>query len=266
MLAYRKGRGIPLALISQLTSWLLARQGAYGVRNADHIVCSNQTDVLHLTKHGVPADRITRHFSGVSREFLECMPAQVAENRTRLLFLGAWIERKGILDLTDAFATLANAYPAITLTLAGTILSAKQVLAAFPSHVRPRVRVIENIAGTDALIRLYRAHSIFLLPSYFEGQPLALIEAAAVGLAPVVTDIGGSRDFVEDSKNGFIVPVGSSQAIADRVKVLLDNPQLTAAFGAASRLRASQHTWSASAERLLVAYGELAARARGYLT
>lgn len=263
MLKYHRTKGIYISPVSRVTSWLLAKQGAYAVRHVDHVVCSNDTDVSHLIEDGVPADRITRHFSGVEDRFLETRPSAAGDNCNRLLFLGSWIERKGILDLAEAIHILFRRHPEATLTVAGSIVEARDVLAAFAEGIRRRVRVISRLAGTDALISLYREHGIFVLPSYFEGQPLSLIEAAALGLAPVVTDIGGSRDFVEDGVNGFVISVGDGTALADRLDRLLSDPSLAAQFGRAARLRARNYTWSASADRLLMAYATLAARKAG---
>ena len=260
MLAYRDGKGIPFSPVSRVTTWLSAKQAAYSVRHADWVVCSNETDVSHLIARGIPPGRITQHFSGVEKEFLEIAPSIAVDNCKRLLFLGSWLERKGILDLADAIAILFQRHSDATLTVAGTILKPQEVLATFAEDLRPRIRVISHVNGTDALIALYREHGIFVLPSYFEGQPLSLIEAAAVGLAPVVTNIGGSRDFVEDGVNGFVVPVSDGRALAGRLDLLLSNPPLVAQFGEAARRRARNQTWSASADRLLRAYVELVAR------
>lgn len=264
MLAYRRSKGIHVSPVGRATSWLLAKQGAYAVRHVDHVVCSNDSDVSHLIASGVSARRITRHFSGVENQFLETMPSAAGDNCKRLLFLGTWMERKGILDLAEAIEVLFRRHPGATLTVAGSNLEAREVLATFAEDLRQRIRVIAHVDGINTLITLYREHGIFVLPSYFEGQPLSLIEAAAVGLAPVVTDIGGSRDFVADGVNGFVVPVGDGKALAGRLDLLLSNPPLVTQFGEAARRRAQNQTWAASADRLLAAYVKLAARATGF--
>jgi glycosyltransferase involved in cell wall biosynthesis len=249
-----------MSIKSRLTSWLLAQQAAYGVRHADHLVCSNAADVAFLVSQGVPEERVTRHFSGVEQEFLESPPAAASDNRKRILFLGAWSERKGILDLVRAVTTVFARDAEVTLTLGGTILDFREVLAGFPSEFRTRIRVQSRIQDTKGLVELYREHGIFVLPSYFEGQPLSLIEAAAVGLVPVVTSIGGSRDFVTDRVNGFVIPVGDPDALAERLLALISSPGLVTELGAAARRSASRHTWAASAENLLRSYSTVLAR------
>jgi glycosyltransferase involved in cell wall biosynthesis len=260
MISYRRRKGIKMSIKSRLTSWLLAQQGAYSVRHADHLVCSNAADVAFLVSQGIPENTMTRHFSGVEAKFLESPPAAASDNRKRILFMGTWIERKGILDLVQAATTLFARDADMTLTLGGTIADSDEVLSGFPPEFRPRIRVRSRIEGTKALIELYSAHGVFVLPSYFEGQPLSLIEAAAVGLVPVVTDIGGSRDFVTDNVNGLVIPVGDPDALAERLLSLVSSPDRVAELAGAARWSAARQTWGASAENLLRSYSTLLSR------
>jgi glycosyltransferase involved in cell wall biosynthesis len=263
MISYRRRKAIKMSIKSRLTAWLLAQQAAFSVRHADHLVCSNAEDVAFLVSQGIPGDRVTRHFSGVETEFLESPPAATSHNRKRLLFMGSWIERKGILDLVRAATTLFARDPEVTLTLGGTIVDSDEVLAGFPPEFRTRIRVLSRIDDTRTLLELYREHGVFVLPSYFEGQPLSLIEAAAVGLVPVVTNIGGSRDFVTDNVNGLVIPVSDPDALAERLLDLISSPGWVNELGAAARRSARCQTWAASAENLLQSYSTVLARELG---
>ena len=84
----------------------------------------------------------------------------------------------------------------------------------------------------------YAAMDIFVLASYREGFPRSAIEAAAMGLPLVLTDITGCREVVNEGENGFLVPVRDAAILADRVGRLLDDSALRARMGAASRRRA----------------------------
>lgn len=79
---------------------------------------------------------------------------------------------------------------------------------------------------------------IACLPSYREGLPKSLLEAAASGLPIVTTDTVGCREVVRDGENGYLVPVGDARALADALKKLIDNPELRKKMGAAGRARA----------------------------
>ncbi|MES2364319.1 MAG: glycosyltransferase family 4 protein [Pseudomonadota bacterium] len=80
-----------------------------------------------------------------------------------------------------------------------------------------------------------RAAHIACLPSYREGLPKSLLEAAACGLPIVTTDAPGCREIVHDGDNGFLVPVRDAHALASALQGLIDNPVLRAAMGLRSR-------------------------------
>jgi len=81
---------------------------------------------------------------------------------------------------------------------------------------------------------LAQAH-IVCLPSYREGVPKVLIEAASCGRAIITTDAPGCREIVRHGENGFLVPVRDAQALADAIGTLLDDPELRSRMGRAGR-------------------------------
>jgi glycosyltransferase involved in cell wall biosynthesis len=92
---------------------------------------------------------------------------------------------------------------------------------------------------SDMAAVLAMAH-IVVLPSYREGLPKGLIEAAACGRAVVTTDVPGCRDAIDPGRTGLLVPVRDAQALAEGIQTLLDNPQRVRALGEAARRWAEQ--------------------------
>jgi glycosyltransferase involved in cell wall biosynthesis len=78
---------------------------------------------------------------------------------------------------------------------------------------------------------------VFTMPSHSEGLPLSLLEAMAAGVPPVVTQVGGMPEVVQQGKTGLIVPPGDVAALADRISFLLGNPPVATKMGAAARDR-----------------------------
>lgn len=76
---------------------------------------------------------------------------------------------------------------------------------------------------------------VVVLPSYREGLPKSLIEAAAVGRPIITTDAPGCRDCVQNGVNGFIVPVRNFEVLAERIKELIENKDLRVLMGKKSR-------------------------------
>ena len=89
----------------------------------------------------------------------------------------------------------------------------------------------EDIAG------LLQQADIACLPSYREGLPKSLIEAAAAGLPIVTTDVPGCREVVDQEKNGLLVPVKDYTALADALEILVHSRDLREQMGQASRLK-----------------------------
>lgn len=99
--------------------------------------------------------------------------------------------------------------------------------------------------------------SIICLPSYREGIPKVLIEAAACGRPIVTTDVPGCRDVVQHYVNGMLVPAKNTEVLALTIRVLLGNSDLCARMGDAGRKIAAHFSQDVVIEKTLVRYGRL---------
>ncbi len=99
---------------------------------------------------------------------------------------------------------------------------------------------VEALGYRDDIPALFAASSIVVLPSYREGLPKMLIEAAASGCAVVTTDAPGCRDAIEADVTGLLVPVRDVDALTDAIKSLLQDPVRCKAMGKAGRQRAER--------------------------
>jgi glycosyltransferase involved in cell wall biosynthesis len=86
----------------------------------------------------------------------------------------------------------------------------------------------------------YAAANIVCLPSYREGLPKSLVEAAACGRAVVTTDVPGCRDAITPDVTGLLVPVKDAQALADAIQKLIENPEMRKQMGQAGRALAEE--------------------------
>jgi len=85
---------------------------------------------------------------------------------------------------------------------------------------------------------LYGLMDVFVLPSHREGFPRAPMEASAMGVPCVVTNIPGCREVIEHGENGLLVPAGESVALADAITSLITNRELAKRMGRAGRQKA----------------------------
>jgi glycosyltransferase involved in cell wall biosynthesis len=109
-------------------------------------------------------------------------------------------------------------------------------------------------------VRLMAGCDIFVLASKWEGLPVALMEAAALGLPIVATRVGGIPDAFRDGVDAVLVPPSSPPALADAIEVLARNPKRRADQGAASAARAADFDVVRAVARLEEAYRQVAKR------
>ena len=106
---------------------------------------------------------------------------------------------------------------------------------------------------------LMDAFDIFALTSYSEGTPLVVLEAMARGLPIVATSVGLVAQAVQSGVNGFIAPVGDTEAIANALKKLADDPALRTRMGQASRALSRHFSADRMVEQTLAFYQEIVA-------
>ncbi|MGO4921003.1 glycosyltransferase family 4 protein [Maribacter spongiicola] len=146
----------------------------------------------------------------------------IAEDETILIFLGRIVNDKGIHELVDAFVNIASKYANVTLIVGGT--PEKELDPIKPKteellHTHPKIKM----AGWIEDVRPYLAISdVMVFPSYREGFPNVVMQAGAMGVPVIVSDINGSNEIIISGENGFIVPVKNTEllekAIADFIE------------------------------------------------
>lgn len=250
-LAYRRRKGVPVSLKSRYSPMSVVWQANYALRQGDAVVCSTTEDYDYLQHRlKIPTWRI--HFInwGVLPRYFADPPAA----REGILCHGTWIERKGIRDLVPAVATLLGKRPDLHLTLSGCGFPAGVVSEHFPASVRGQLRIVDRRISDEELIDLYLTHSIFVCPSFFEGQLLTLLEAAASGIAIVTTNVGGMRDFIRHGQNGLLHEPGDTEALTAHLGRLVADEAEARRLGDAARQDARPYTWERAAEKVLAAY------------
>jgi len=153
----------------------------------------------------------------------------------RVLFVGQMGHRKGLGYLLEAMDRLS--VPA-QLTLLGRPIAVPPILkAAFERH-----RWIES-APHHEVLRLMRESDVLVFPTLFDGFGLVILEAMAQGTVVVATPHCAAPDLLEDGRDGFIVPIRSADAIADRLTRLSEDRDLLARMSEAARQTAGHRSW-----------------------
>ena len=254
-LSYKQEKKIAISLALRFLR-ITVLQSMYALKNCDHIICLNSEDRAYLQQIGIPKNRITQIDNGVESQFLLAgeVLAKTKSSRSGILFLGSWLLRKGTLDLVPAITQVLHSHPLLKFTIAGCGCNSDNILKDFPEDVHSQIQIIPKLSNNEELIETYRQNSIFVLPSYFEGQPLVMLEAAAMGLAIVTTNICGMADFIEDGINGLTVPVGNVESLTQSLNRLVEDETLARHLGEAARQKVQAYTWQSSAEKIAKAY------------
>jgi glycosyltransferase involved in cell wall biosynthesis len=224
-----------------------------GLRHAAHLFVLNRQDASFAETfyHRAP-DTITVLRHGAEPTTLT--EDDVAEGPLTALFLGSWIARKGVHTLVSAAGLLAARGVSVRWILAGTGASAQEIRHQFPEGIRDAVEVIPTFSPTDEEALLRRAHA-FVLPSVFEGQPLALLQAMAAGRCCVTTDCCGQRDLIEHDRNGVLCASGDAEGLAAELGRVASDGGLRHRLGRQARLALDGRTWEAAFTQLWQSIG-----------
>ncbi len=137
----------------------------------------------------------------------------------RFLFVGAQIYRKGLDLLLDAFTSVRQRYPSAELVIIGGGGDASGLL---DSQHRPGVMLAGPMTQV-ALADEYRNADCLVLPSRNDSYGMVVAEALASGLPTIVSDMVGAKDWIQEGKNGWIIPTANVEALIERMRWCVDN-------------------------------------------
>ena len=220
-----------------LWRWLFLRMAQIAAACADTVLSQSQEAMDMAIREGVcPAAKIKYLGNGIDvRRFDRCrlqvdMVSQkrselgIPQNAKVVGFVGRLVAEKGIAELLQAAAFVRQRVPTAHFLFIGNMDSEKA------DALTPAVATEYNIedACTFAGLRqdmpeLYALMDVFVLPSHRESFPRSPMEATAMKVPCVVSDIPGCREVVEHNRNGLLVPLGNVDALADAlVEILAD--------------------------------------------
>ena len=151
------------------------------------------------------------------------------------VFVGRIVRDKGIIELVSAFDRLHKLYAETRLVLVGR---REDDLDPIPLETAQRIDQgdgIEAVGAQHDVRPYYASADALVFPSYREGFPNVVIEAGAMGLPSIVTDINGSREIIIDGQNGVIVPSKDVDALYQAMKDFVEHPDKIAALASNAR-------------------------------
>jgi len=165
-------------------------------------------------------------------------------SRLKVLFAGSLGQRKGLSYLLNAIEMLKDA---VELTLLGR--KAASGCAPLENAVR-KYRWVPTLSH-PGMLREMQSHDVLVLPSLFEGFGLVILEAMAQGTVVITTDHTAGPDVIENGTDGFIVPIRSAEAIAEKLDLLASDPGRLMAMKSLAKQKAASRGWETYRQRLV---------------
>lgn len=143
----------------------------------------------------------------------------------KILFAGTINERKGYADLIKAFAMIAAKYPDWKVVFAGNGEINQGKEWAEKLNIAPQCEFLGWISNEEK-DKVFKQSTIFCLPSYAEGFPMAVLDAWSYGLPVITTPVGGIPDIAVDKKNMLLFEAGNIEHLAECIELLITDLEL----------------------------------------
>jgi glycosyltransferase involved in cell wall biosynthesis len=226
--------------VARLRRWVLGKLLRASIGHAGaHVIIQNNDDLEELRRRGILPHCATHLIRGSGVDLDAFRPHVEADGKPRVVLPARLLVDKGTREFCAAADLLAARDVDCEFMLAGP-LDPDNPSGLSGSELEKLLHGgrVTWMGQQDDMPSVLRRSHVVVLPSYREGLPKALIEAAAAGKPIVTTDVPGCRDVVEHGVSGIIVPVKNSQALADAIEELLASSELRKTYGSAGRRRA----------------------------
>jgi glycosyltransferase involved in cell wall biosynthesis len=268
---YEQGKKGVQSIRGKLANYVMkqqAKQEKTIAQNADVIVTiSKYSQAKILGHYGVAEEKIRIVPNGVDIEKFQPSDMVAAKKQFNLgqdptiLFVGSLTARKGLPYLVEAAKTVVKQQANVKFLLIGSGPLRKQIEDAVASAGLSGNFVFYGNIQHNQLASVYNVAHVFVLPSLQEGQGIVLLEAQACGKPVVAFGVGGTKEAVKGGESGFLLELGDTEGLADRLLKLLGDDALRLKMGAAGRRFVTEnYTWDLCAERMHKIYRETLAK------
>lgn len=193
---------------------------------------------------GIGAEKLLKASCGTDSRMFK--PAPKNDHKFRAMYVGLVSLLKGVPVLLEAWRRL-KWNKNIELTLVGRV---SPELSPMLSKPISGLKLLGSINHWD-LPKIYSQASVFVFPTWGDGWPRVVGEAMACGLPVICTPNSGACEMIREGTEGFIVPPGDPEAIAERISLLRDNEELRREMAAAARRRAEFFSWDRFGEKVM---------------
>jgi glycosyltransferase involved in cell wall biosynthesis len=204
---------------------------------ADAILSVSTEWKIRLAKL-IPVDRVFSLKNCIDTQALQQRGAFDVDQAVNVLFIGRIGPQKGAFDLIEAIHCLQPAGFNFHVWMVGPEERNGDFQIALHLLEKYQLANVCELLGSiqhEKVFQLLREASLFVLPSYYEGLPMAILEALAASLPVIATSVGGIPEVIHDTYNGFLIPSGNIEALAGALEKLVCDPTLRMMMGQRSR-------------------------------
>ena len=215
---------------------------------SDRILSQSREDVQTLLALGVCRAELIRHLGNgidISRFRPGVVDADVVDRERAALnlgggpvvgFVGRLVAEKGLPELLEAAAIVRAQVPSVRFLIVGPADDSKSDALSPAALASAGVADVCRFVGMrNDMPLMFALMDVFALPSHREGVPRSPMEASAMGVPSVVTDVRGCREVVDHERTGLIVPVKDPASLAQAILRVLQHPDEARRFGQAAR-------------------------------
>jgi len=222
----------------------------------DYYISISRQMTEELIDLGIDENRILYLPNGVDADLFK--PNMPKEDNL-LLFVGRVAFNKGLHTLLKSLRFLEKP---IRLAIIGPMDNTYRtcIMKLIDEENQKGKNEITYLGAMDQvdIVKWYQKASIFILPSYWEGFPVTILEALACETPVIATPVGGVPEIVKDYETGILTPLNNPIALAQKIQYLLDNAEVRKKFGREGRKQVIKHySLDASVERLCRIYTQI---------
>lgn len=211
-----------------------------GLRKADKLLLINSEDADYVKTKYKRAD--SDFFLFRNGVYQADWSEENKDDIFTILFNGSWIARKGIHVFVEAAKQLYSKGYTINYLLTGTGKKTSEVLSDWPDYLHKFVQVVPTFTKEEETAFL-NASNLFVLPSFYEGQPLSLLQAMAAGKCCITTICCGQKDIIQSGKNGFLFDTGNVNELVNLIEVCINKPAMRLSIGASAYTTVQNRSW-----------------------
>lgn len=216
--------------IGKLYDWTFGR---FVLRHASYIVANSQASAAFVAKLSRRTDCQTI-YRGVEIDEILSAPEQNElheqfSGRIIIGYLGRLIDGKGVIHVLEALTRLAD--KRLACAIIGSGPEKIRLEAYIKEHSLEDSVILLGHRPLPEALGLMKSFHIFVNPSYSEGIPTSVIEAALLKKAILATNVGGTPEIITGNGDGFLIPAGDIKTLAEKLRILADDAELCRSLG-----------------------------------